>query len=286
MKLLREPLLHFLLLGAALFAAYRLTNRELKPGAQQIIVSPGQIENIVATFARAWQRPPGEEEVKGLIDQYVREEIFAREAMKLGLDQNDVIIRRRLQQKMEFIADDFAASNEPTEADLAGYLSKHPDAFRQDQRLTFRQVYLNVDKRGDKLEADAGRMLADLKSRGARAETAELGDPSLLPPAMANEPQSGIENVFGAEFAAELRKVPVGEWSGPMRSGVGVHLVLVEQRWEGRVPALAAVREQVRREWENERRLEANRRFLDELLKKYQVTIQWPKAESKTTAMK
>jgi hypothetical protein len=280
MKLLREPLLHFVLLGAALFAGYHFLNRAPQTGPQQIVVSPGQIEHMVTTFARTWQRPPSDDEIKGLIDQYVREEVFAREAMKLGLDQNDVIIRRRLQQKMEFIADDFAAGVEPSGEDLADYLAKHPDAFRQDQRLTFRQVYLNADKRGDKLAADAAQMLAELKAKGAQADSTELGDPSLLPPSLANEPQRGIESSFGSEFAAELAKLPVSEWSGPVPSGLGTHLVFIEHRTEGRVPALDEVRPQVQREWASERRTETNRRILEELLKQYTVTIEWPKEKA------
>jgi PPIC-type PPIASE domain len=286
MKFFREPLVHFVLLGAAIFTAYQLLNRESPAGPQSIVVSPGQIEHMVGAFVRAWQRPPNDDEVKGLIDQYVREEIFAREAMKLGLDQNDVIIRRRLQQKMEFIADDFAAGLEPTEAELAAYLAKHPDDFRQDQRTTFRQVYLNPEKRGDKLAAEAAQMLADLKAQGAQADTSELGEPSLLPPALANEPQRGIENAFGGEFAAQLAKLPVGEWSGPVPSGFGSHLVFLEQRTAGRVPALAEVRAQVEREWVNERRTETNKKFLDALLKQYAVTIEWPRTAGKTTAAK
>ena len=286
MKFLREPLFHFLLLGAALFVGYRLMNRAPEIGAQQIVVSPGQIEHMVNTFARTWQRPPDEVEVKGLIDQFVREEIFAREAMKIGLDKDDVIIRRRLQQKMEFIADDFAAGVAPTEAELAAYFEKHPDVFRQDQKLTFRQVYLNADKRGDKLTADAAQMLAELKTKGAQADSSELGDPSLLPPALADEPQRGIESTFGIEFAAQLAKLPAGEWRGPVKSGLGTHLVFIEQRTEGRVPALEEVRAQVLREWENERRTETNRRFLDELLKQYEVTIEWPKDKAATAGAK
>lgn len=286
MKFLREPLLHFVLLGAALFVGYQLLNPVPQTDPGQIVVSPGQIEHMITTFSRTWQRPPNEDEVKGLIDQYVREEVFAREAMKLGLDQNDVIIRRRLQQKMEFIADDFAAGVEPTEAELAAYLANHPDAFRQDQRLTFRQVYLNADKRGDKLAADAAQMLVDLKANGPQADASELGDPSLLPPALADEPQRGIESSFGREFAGELVKLPVGEWSGPVPSGLGMHLVFIEQRTEGRVPALEEVREQVGREWASERRTETNRKFLEELLKQYVVTIEWPKDHAATTAAK
>ena len=164
--ILRESLVHFLLLGAALFGFYAAVNKNNAASQEDIVVSAGQIEHMVTTFARTWQRPPTTEEVKGLIDQYVREEMLSREAMKLGLEQNDTVIRRRLQQKMEFIAEDLAVA-EPTDADLAGYLAKHPDAFRQDQQLSFRHVYLNPGKHGEKIDAVANKLLADLKSKDA-----------------------------------------------------------------------------------------------------------------------
>ncbi|MCI0534903.1 MAG: peptidyl-prolyl cis-trans isomerase [Verrucomicrobiales bacterium] len=278
-QLLKEPLVHFIVLGALLFAGYRLVNREPQAGPADIVVSPGQIEHMITFFARTWQRPPSDEEMKGLVDQYVREEVFSREAMKLGLDQNDVIIRRRLQQKMEFIANDVAAA-EPTEKELADYMAKHPKAFREDTTLTFGQIYLSPDKRGAGLEADAARLLAELKLKGAQADVSALGDPTLLPLALADKPARGVEEVFGTEFASAAFKLTVGEWSGPVRSSFGLHLVFVESHREGGVPPLADVREVVQREWANARRLDANRKLLDELLKNYRVTIQWPKPEA------
>jgi parvulin-like peptidyl-prolyl isomerase len=286
-KILHEPLLHFALLGALLFAAYSFLNREPAADPQRIVVSPGQIEHMITTFVRTWQRPPSDAEMKGLVDQYVREEVLSREAMKLGLEQNDTVIRRRLQQKMEFIAEDLAATAEPTEADLAAYLAKHPDAFRQDQQLTFRHVYLNPEKRGDQLDADVAKLLGDLKAAGAQADISRLGDPTLLEHAFRNESQRRVEADFGAEFAAKLASLPLGEWAGPVLSGFGTHLVLVEQRTEGRSATLDEVRSQVRREWENARRLETNAKFLETLLQQYEVTIEWPKDEpAKTTAQR
>ena len=286
-KLLREPLLHFGLLGTLLFAVYHLVNREQKVDPQRIVVSPGQIEHMVTTFARTWQRPPTTEEVKGLIDQYVREEMLSREAVKLGLEQNDTVIRRRLQQKMEFIVEDLAAAAEPTDADLADYLAKHPDAFRQDQQLSFRHIYLNPEKNGDQLDALANKLLAQLKSTDPKADLSTLGDPTLLDPAFRDEPQRRVEATFGSAFAEKLATLPVGQWSGPVVSEFGTHLVLVEQRTEGRASTLDEVRAQVRREWENARRIEVNRTFLEDLLKQYEVSIEWPKREpAETTAKK
>jgi len=278
-KLLREPLLHFLLLGAGLFGAYAVLNRNQPAAPNEILVSAGQIETLAATFSKVWQRPPTAQELKGQIDQYVKEEMLSREAIALGLDKNDTVIRRRLQQKMEFIAEDFAAASDPTEAELADYLAKHPDQFAEEPRFTFRQVFLSSDTRGDRLRADANQLLADLKKQGTDADIAELGDSSLLPQDLADASRRSVVAQFGSDFANALAKLNSGEWGGPLQSGYGVHLVFVSQRTERRMPALAEVREQVKRELMNEWRQAANRRFLDELLNKYQVVIEWPKSQ-------
>jgi hypothetical protein len=278
-SLLHEPLLHFLLLGAALFAADGFVNRAPKVQPGEIIVSAGQIEHLAARFAQFRQRPPTTEELKGLIDQYVREEILSREAMKLGLDQNDAIIRRRLQQKMEFVATDLATADEPTEAELAAWLAQHPDDFRQEQRFSFRHIYLSPGKRGDRFDADLAKLLADLKQAGEQADVHTLGDSFLLPHAFADESQSAVAAQFGPEFVGQLARLQTGEWTGPIHSGYGVHLVLLTARTESYLPALDEVRELVKRDIMSERRLEANRRLLDGLLAQYKVKVEWPKAD-------
>jgi hypothetical protein len=284
-RLLREPLVHFLLLGAALFGAYALLGQG-KPSAQdEIIVSAGQIEALAATFTKIWQRPPTAQEMKAQIDQYVKEEMLSREAMALGLDKNDTVIRRRLQQKMEFLAEDFTAADDPTEAELADYLARHPDQFAEEPRFTFRQIFLSPDERGDRLETEATRLLADLRKQGADTDIAALGDGTLLPHDLTDEPRRAVASQFGSEFASALGKLNPGEWSGPIQSGYGVHLVFVSRRTEGRVPALDEVRRHVKRELMNERRQAANRRFMDELLNKYHVVVQWPESEAAPTAV-
>ena len=282
-SLLHEPLCHFLLLGAALFAAYGFFNRAPHAQPGEIIVSAGQIEHLAARFAQFRQRPPTTEEWQGVIDQYVREEILSREAMKLGLDQHDAIIRRRLQQKMEFVATDLATADEPTEAELAAWLAQHPDDFRQAQRFSFRHIYLNPTKRGEHFDADMAQLLADLQQDGAPADVQTLGDSFLLPPEFADEAHSAVAAQFGPEFAGQLARLQTGAWTGPIRSGYGVHLVLLTGRTESRLPALDEVRELVKRDVMRARRLEANRRFLDGLLAQYTVKIAWPKADVVST---
>jgi len=277
-NLLREPLLHFLLLGAGLFIAYGLVS---KPGssdaAGKIVVTVGQVENLAAGFARTWQRPPTDKEMAGLVRDRVREEVYYREAIALGLDKDDTVIRRRLRQKMEFVSDDIAAQAEPTDADLSAYLQAHADTFRVEQRFTFRQVYLNPGKHRANLAGDVAQLLAQLKQSGDKADVSALGDAFLLGYDFTALSVGEIAKLFGETFPAKLRGLRPGQWQGPVESGYGVHLVKVSERSEGRLPALADVRDVVRREWDNAQRLEANEKFFQGLLKRYVVTIEQPK---------
>jgi hypothetical protein len=273
-KLIREPLIHFVLIGAALFASYAALNREPEAQPDQIVVSAGQVAHLTESFSKAWQRPPSPEELKGLIDSYVKEEVFSREAMKLGLDRDDTVIRRRLQQKMQFIADDLAALTEPTDEQLAAYLNAHPHKFTSDARFSLKQVYLNPEKRGDALDADAQTLLAELRRTGRDADISRLGDRLLLPADLTDTPRHDIAAQFGEPFASDIFDLPVDSWSGPVRSGYGLHLVLITARTAGQVPQLADVRDAVKREFQNEKRIEANRAFLDALMSKYQVMIE------------
>lgn len=277
-RVLTEPLLHFLLLGAGIFAAYSFMNRKAaRP--DEIVVSAARIEQLAGTFSQFHQRAPTEQELRGVIDQYVQEEIHSREAVKLGLDQDDQVIRRRLQQKLEFVAADLTTADEPTEAELASWLATHADRFREEERFSVRHVYLDPSKHGDRLDHDAAKLLTDLRTAGVSADVSQWGDSFLLPGEFSGESQGAIASKFGEEFARRLGDLKMGEWSGPLRSGYGLHLVLLTERINGRSPSLADVREQVKRDFLNERREIANRQFLEAMLAKYKVTIEWPKHE-------
>jgi hypothetical protein len=273
-RILQEPLFHFLLLGFSIFFAYQLVSKDSGSEPDEIVVSMGQVEHLAAGFAKTWQRPPTPQELAGLVRDRVREEVYFREAIALGLDKDDTVIRRRLRQKMEFISDDIAAQIEPAETDLEAYLSAHPDAFLVEPRFSFRQVYLNPDKHGEKLDRDTEELLAQLKRADSKADPAALGDSMLLDYQFTNVSARAVANQFGKAFAARLAKLTTGQWQGPVESGYGVHLVWVSERTEARLPALAEVRDAVRREWENAQRLEANEKFYLELLKRYTVTIE------------
>jgi hypothetical protein len=205
--------------------------------------------------------------------------------MALGLDKDDTVIRRRLRQKIEFVTDDVTALAEPTDDQLGAYLKAHADAFRVQRQFTFSQVYLNPERHGENLARDIAQLLAQLQQAGDKADLSELGDSFLLEHKFQSLPAGEIVKQFGEKFAIELGKLSPGQWNGPIESGYGVHLVWISERTEGQVPELAEVRDAVRREWANARRLEAKDKFYQELLKRYVVTIERPKpAEEKRIA--
>ena len=274
-RILKEPLFHFLLLGAGLFIAYGWMSKPGKNNAPgKIVVTVGHVEHLAAGFAKTWQRPPTDAEIKGLVDDWVREEIATREAIAMGLDKDDTVIRRRLRQKLEFVSDDIAAQAEPTDADLNAYLQAHPESFHVEPRFTFSQVYLDPAKHGEHLARDTAQLLVKLQQAGGKTDGAAFGDSFLLENRFTAVPAGEVAKQFGEEFAAALGGVKPGQWQGPIESGYGVHLVWVSERTEGRQPRLADVRDAVVREWSNARRLEANAKFYAELLKRYNVTIE------------
>ena len=276
-RILREPLLHFLLLGAAIFAAYGLVSKPSSGEPGKIVISARQIAAMAEGFTRTWRRPPTRAEIEGLIRDQIQEEVYCREAMALGLDKEDTIIRRRLRQKMEFVSDDVAAIAEPTDDELSAFLKSHADTFRVQRQFTFSHIYLNPERHGENLARDTAKLLAQLQRAGDKADVSQLGDSFLLEHKFQSLPASEVVKQFGEKFAAKLGKLSPGQWHGPVESGYGVHLVWINERTEGRLPALAEVRDAVRREWGTARRLEANEKFYRELLKRYVVTIERPK---------
>ncbi len=279
-SLLREPLLHFLLLGAALFAAQAwLGAGPNSEPEREIVVSEARIRNLAENFRRVWQRPPTRAELEGLAEDYVREEIFYREALALGLDRDDTIVRRRLRQKMEFLSDEAATLAKPSERELAEYLAAHADEFQVEARATFAQVYLDPRRHADTLATDAARLLAELNRLGASADPANASDSLfLLEPHYENVAQREIARLFGAEFADALVKQPTGRWVGPVVSGYGAHLVRLESLTPARVASLDEVRPLVEREWANAKRREIGEAFYGRLRAKYRVTVRLPEA--------
>jgi len=277
---LREPLLHFLALGAALFLYFHWSGGGSGPTSSRIVLTAGQIEHLAAGFAKTWQRPPTEHELKGLIDDWIREEIAVREAMATGLDRDDTIIRRRLRQKLEFLIEDVVEPAPPTEAELQAWLDHHAEAFRIEPQVAFRQVFVSPDRRGAAAGSDARAILARLEAAGPEARIDRMGDAIMLPPESDLEPLYEVTRTFGADFAARIDSIVPGKWSGPVESGYGLHLVLVRRRVEGSLPDLATVRPAVEREFLADRRTRQLATMYEGLLKKYRVVIESPQADS------
>ncbi len=271
-RLLREPLVHFLILALLIFGAYRHVGAPAEAEPDRIEVTSAKIEQLAGLFAKSWQRAPNAEELKGLIDDFIKEEIMYREALKMGLDKDDTVIRRRLRQKMEFLADASAGLTEPTERELTEFLERNAERFLRPSQIAFEQIYFNRETRGPKLEADVESALQRLREDPA-VDAAALADPSLLPPVLQVTPKTEIAKTFGADFANALADLAVGEWSGPVPSSYGLHIVRLTSREEARAPTLGEVHDAVLREWTNDRRAALEKERYDELLRRYKVQI-------------
>jgi len=266
-RILREPLLHFLLLGLALFAYYGRVAPD-DDGKRRIVVTQAEVDLLSTQFQGTWNRPPSPVELNGLVDSYVRDEILYRAGVALGLDRDDAVIKRRVRQKLDVLFEESVAQRPATDADLQAYLDAHPATFHKPAVVSFDQVYFGSD-------AAAPQRLERARAALARgADPATLGQATLLPARQDALPLDLIARDFGEEFAGQLAKAPVGEWSGPVTSGFGTHLVRVSAIEPAQSPALADVREAVAREWENERRQQAHAAALAKLREQYRVEIQ------------
>jgi len=267
-RLLREPLLHFLVLGALLFGVYHWRHGAAPKAGDEIVVSRGQLRSLEAQFERVRQRPATAEERQGLVESWVREEIFYREGLAMGLDRDDPIVRRRVAQKLEFIADGATAAA-PTEAELQAWLDAHADKYRREPRYSLVQIYFDVARRGDRLDADVAAVRRALDAGGQ----APAGDPTLLPQGLEQATASEVRRIFGSGFVDALRGVPVGSWQGPLRSGFGSHLVRLSAGDAGRGATLDEVRAEVERDLLADRAARASAESYRKLRARYSVRI-------------
>jgi hypothetical protein len=282
LPLLKEPLFQFLVLGAALFGLFHLVGNRKADAPERIVVSSARIDNLADGFARTWRRPPGKEELQGLVDDYIRDEVFYREGRAAGLDRDDVIIRRRVRQKMEFFAED-ASVPEPSEAQLAAYLEVNPERFKTEDRLTFRHVFLSATRRGAAIDRDSQQVSNTLVLSAGAADVAAIGDPFLLGEEFHALSPSEVAAIFGDVFARRMSVMEQGRWQGPIPSSFGQHFVYISERIQGGVPPLDAIRDVVRREWSNARRLEAEQKLYSSLRERYEIVVEQPPAASTQT---
>ena len=276
--------MHFLALGALVFFLFHLTTDRGATQDGKIVVTRGKVEQLVTGFSRTWQRLPTQEELDGLVEDSIREEVLYREALAMRLDKDDTIVRRRMRQKLEFLTEDTAAAAPSTDADLQGWLDKHPDKFRVEPTLAFSQVYLNATHAGDNASAAASKVLAQLDSAGESVAAAELGDTTMLPHQFPLSRVDEIASVFGDEFARRVAQLEGGRWIGPIQSGYGWHIVYVSERTEGRPKPLSEVRDAVQRDWLAARRKEIIDATYSKMREKYAVIVEGlaPQADARS----
>jgi peptidyl-prolyl cis-trans isomerase C len=276
MKWLREPLFHFLLLGALLFGLHALVKdpRVQSTNGKQIEVSASDIQMLRERWIKQWGQPPSEAQLRGLIKDLIREEILYREALALGLDRNDTIIRRWLAQKMEFLSQDMTVPTDPTDAELARYFKEHRDTYWTPARVSFSHIYFSKDLHGAATADYARRTLAELRSAAdPPSQAPERGDRFMLQHDYPARSQQELIELFGRAFAAALFELAPGVWQGPVESSYGLHLVRVSEQIQSRLPDLSEVRDQVRQDVLDAQRRAANEAFYGNLRQRYEVVV-------------
>lgn len=273
-RAMREPLLQFLGVALVLFAANQLIHGSSVQISNEVItISQGRVNQLAESYRLLAGRMPSRAELQALVNDFADEEIAYREAIALGLDADDTIVRRRMRQKLEFLAEDAEASVEPTDEQLAVWLAEHAADYQLPERISFRQVMVSADARGERMSEEATALLKQLRS-GADAST--LGDPSMLPSTLPPTTQHGVAGIFGETFADALFAHEGEGWFGPLVTPLGAHLILVLSREPARTPVLAEIRGKLRSDWIEARRRDLREQFLARLRQRYSVAVEWP----------
>ena len=281
-RAMREPLVHFVVAGFALFVVYALLHPErfAADTSHRIELSATDGGTVELAFIARWQRAPTPTELRGLLASEVRNEILAREAIALGLDKDDVIVKRRLAQKMEFLADDTSGLREPTPDELRAWFDLHKSEFEPAPRITFRHVFFSTDQRGTSAEGAARKAL---NSASGRRDAVPRGDSFMYQDYYAGQTEVQVAQVFGSDFAKTLFSAPSQRWSGPFASGLGWHIVRAEELKAGEMPNYEQVEVEVRERWMIEQRDAAKRAGFEAMLARYEVVL--PSKEAVDGAM-
>lgn len=277
-RLLREPLLHFLFLGGLIFVLYTAVSDPVPAPTNTIVIGPERIEQLSKSYEAVWRHPPSADELNGIIDDAIREDVYYREALALGLDTNDAIVRRRLRQKMEFLSDSGAQLLEPTAGELEAYLLANEATFRRSPHLAFEQIFLGQDPLPERVE----ELLTELQSDSV-AEPFSLASSSLLPTQLGLSSPEKVNGVFGENFFGQLLELPRGMWAGPVTSAYGVHLARIGERVEASQPTLSEIREIVVRDWKASKAQEIRELHYAKLRGHYVVEIRYAENEGATS---
>jgi hypothetical protein len=270
-RVFREPLIHFLIAGALIFAGYAaVVDTKTTERADTIRIGADEMQMLRAQYEKLWGRPPADDELAPMVQEFIREEVLFREGVAMGLDQDDVIVRRRIGQKMEFLIGDLAVPAEPADETLATYLDANRDKYLEPPHLTFTHVYFSTDRRGAQARADAEAALDEL---GDRPRAPELGDRFALAVDYADKTVREVDQTFGPAFGEQLVEAPVGEWFGPVESAYGLHLVRVLERTEPRIPDFDELLDRLSVDYSFETRQAANALALERLTERYRIVF-------------
>jgi peptidyl-prolyl cis-trans isomerase C len=272
-RIASEPMVIFAAVGVALFALSLALDvrRETR-----IRLDEGEIALIASHWEAQTQRKPTRQELAGFIQERVDEEILYREALRLGLDADDVIVRRRLAQKVAFLNQDVVEEAVPTDAELRAYYERNRAAYAAPDLVTFEHVYLSPDRRGAGLDAAVTQALEQLTRAGGSTQPGELGDTFMLARVYTETPLTDLELNFGQEFAETMRTLPTGRWVGPVESALGAHIVRIDSRQEATAPPYESVVERVREDFLAERRRAANAAWIESLRERYRIEVEYP----------
>ena len=284
---LREPLLHFLVLGVALFAVdgYVHRGRRGVDSSRDIALTLDDLRQLDLYFESQWRRPPTAEEFSRLVEDKVREEVLYREALAMGLDKDDTIVKRRMAQKMQFLAEDVAAAHEPSTEELKTWFAKNTEKFALPSRATFRHLYFSFDRRGQRARDDATAALGKLAGEPGDSKLASsLADPFMFQDYYGDRTPGELTKEFGPTFAQGLFRMKPGSWQGPIESGYGWHLVWIESVTPERVPDFEEVEPDVKTAWLGDQKERAWRKAYEEMRAKYTVLLPAPPDPRSTPA--
>jgi peptidyl-prolyl cis-trans isomerase C len=282
-----EPLLHFLLIGLAVFAVYAYMHRGRRgvESSRQIVLSLDDLQQMDAYFVSQWRRQPTPAEFQAMVEDKVREEVLYREGLGMGLDKDDTIVKRRMAQKVQFLSEDVTAAHEPSTAELKSWFEKNSSKFALPSRYTFRHLYFSPDKRRKNTEDNAAKALSKIAGQPEDSKLAvSLADPFMFQDYYGDRTPEQLAKEFGPQFAVALEKVKLGSWQGPIESGYGWHLVFVDTVIPGRIPALEEIEPDVKTAWLGEQKATAWQRAYAEMRAKYVVLLPGPSDKEATQA--
>jgi hypothetical protein len=274
--LLREPFVHFMVIGIAVYFLYGFYAGQVTSESENTItITAAEIDWLEQTWQKRWNRPPTSGERQGLIDTYVKESVMYQQALAMGLDSGDTIIRRRLAQKLEFLTRDLTEIPSPSKEEIRVYFDMNQDKYRSPVVLSFTHIYFSPDKRGKQTVADVTDALAKLQSEDEFTQSfKEMGDAFMLQQYYPEKTEQEILRLFGTEFSSETFQLPTGKWTGPVESGYGLHLVYVHDRVESTMPDLDDIQDRVLEDWVADKRRDINEKFYAALLDRYEVIVE------------